>query len=157
MKVVCYFHKLARPSDPSSWDIGRQHLNQPFLGLISELVTFQAQHCTMRLSPCKGVNQRFEPDFHRSPHFPVVYLFQTKFGGKCHFHFLFLVLPQISLVKYYETIKILMQIFSYFKLHFHNEGLDCQKNYFEMFFLRQTSFIFMKNFSFNSLALHVFL
>ena len=47
---------------------------------------------------------------------------------------IFLVLPQISLVKYYETIKILMQIFSYFKLHFHNEGLDCQKNYFEMFF-----------------------
>ena len=54
--------------------------------------------CTMRLSPCKGVNQRFEPDFHRSPHFLVVYLFQTKFRGKCHFHFLFiLVLPQISL------------------------------------------------------------
>ena len=26
------------------------------------------------------------------------------------------------------------QIFSYFKLHFHNEGLDCEKNYFEMFF-----------------------
>ena len=45
-----------------------------------------------------------------------------------------LVLPQISLVKYYETIKILMQIFVYFKLHFHNEGLDCEKNYFEMFF-----------------------
>ena len=48
--------------------------------------------------------------------------------------FFFLVLPQISLVKYYETIKILMQIFVYFKLHFHNEGLDCEKNYFEMFF-----------------------
>ena len=28
---------------------------------------------------------------------------------------IFLVLPQISLVKYYETIKILMQIFWYFK------------------------------------------
>ena len=27
-----------------------------------------------------------------------------------------------------------MQIFVYFKLHFHNEGLDCEKNYFEMFF-----------------------
>ena len=26
------------------------------------------------------------------------------------------------------------QIFSYFKLRFHNEGLDCEKNYFEMFF-----------------------
>ena len=50
------------------------------------------------------------------------------------FTFFFLVLPQISLVKYYETIMILMQIFVYFKLHFHNEGLDCQKNYFEMFF-----------------------
>ena len=31
-----------------------------------------------------------------------------------------LVLPQISLVKYYETIKILMQIFWYFRSHFHN-------------------------------------
>ena len=29
----------------------------------------------------------------------------------------FLVLPQISLVKYYETIEILVQIFSYFKLN----------------------------------------
>ena len=48
-------------------------------------------HRTMRLSPCKGVNYRFEPDFHRSPHFPVVYLFQTKFRGKCHFHFLFIL------------------------------------------------------------------
>ena len=26
------------------------------------------------------------------------------------------------------------QIFSYFKLHFHNEGLHWEKNYFEMFF-----------------------
>ena len=31
---------------------------------------------------------------------------------------IFLVLPQISLVKYYETVKILMQIFSYFQIPF---------------------------------------
>ena len=68
----------------------------------------------------------------------------------------FLVLPQISLVKYYETIKILMQIFVYFKLHFHNEGLDCEKELFWDVFLRLASFIFMKNFSFNSPALHIF-
>ena len=46
---------------------------------------------------------------------------------------IFLVLPQISLVKYYETIKILMQIFEYFRSHFHNEGGDCEKSYFEVF------------------------
>ena len=50
------------------------------------------------------------------------------------FTFFFLVLPQISLVKYYETIKILMQIFVYFKLHFHNEGLDCEKIILRCFF-----------------------
>ena len=38
---------------------------------------------------------------------------------------IFLVLPQISLVKYHETIKILMQIFEYFRSHFHNEGGKC--------------------------------
>ena len=53
----------------------------------------------------------------------------------------FLVLPQISLVKYYETIKILMQIFLYFKLHFDNDACPWQKNYFEVFFLPQSNLL----------------
>ena len=40
---------------------------------------------------------------------------------------IFLVLPQISLVKYYETIKILMQIFVYFKFHFDNDACTWEK------------------------------
>ena len=47
---------------------------------------------------------------------------------------IFLVLPQISLVKYYETIKILMQIFWYFRSHFHNVAGPGEKSYFEVFF-----------------------
>ena len=47
---------------------------------------------------------------------------------------IFLVLPQISLVKYYETIKILMQIFWYFRSHFHNVAGPGEKSYFEGFF-----------------------
>ena len=69
-----------------------------------------------------------------SPIFQLYIYFRQNLEENVTFTFFFLVLPQISLVKYYETIKILMQIFVYFKLHFHNEGLDCQKNYFEMFF-----------------------
>ena len=53
---------------------------------------------------------------------------------KSRFHFLsLLVLPQISFVKYSQTTKILMQIFEYFRSHFHNEGGDCEKSYFEVF------------------------
>ena len=69
-----------------------------------------------------------------APIFQLYIYFRQNLEENVTFTFFFLVLPQISLVKYYETIKILMQIFVYFKLHFHNEGLDCQKNYFEMFF-----------------------
>ena len=47
---------------------------------------------------------------------------------------IFLVSPQISLVKYYETIKILMQIFWYFRSHFHNVAGPGEKSYFEVFF-----------------------
>ena len=47
---------------------------------------------------------------------------------------IFLVLPQISLVKYYETIKILMQIFWYFRSHFHNVAGPGEKSYFGLFF-----------------------
>ena len=47
---------------------------------------------------------------------------------------IFLVLPQISLVKYYETIKILMQIFWYFRSHFHNVAGPGEKSYFKVFF-----------------------
>ena len=47
---------------------------------------------------------------------------------------IFLVLPQISLVKYYETIKILMQIFWYFRSHFGNVEGPREKCYFEVFF-----------------------
>ena len=54
---------------------------------------------------------------------------------------IFLVLPQISLVKYYETIKILMQIFLYFKLHFDNDACPWQKNYFEVFFSAQSDLL----------------
>ena len=39
--------------------------------------------CTMQLSPCKGVNQRFEPNFYHRPHFPAVSLFQTEIFGDC--------------------------------------------------------------------------
>ena len=69
-----------------------------------------------------------------APIFQLYIYFRQNLEENVTFTFFFLVLPQISLVKYYETIKILMQIFVYFKLHFHNEGLDCEKNYFEMFF-----------------------
>ena len=62
-------------------------------------------------------------------------IISDKIWRKSRFHFLsLLVLPQISFVKYYETIKILMQIFEYFRSHFHNEGGDCEKSYFEVFF-----------------------
>ena len=60
-----------------------------------------------------------------APIFQLYIYFRQNLEENVTFTFFFLVLPQISLVKYYETIKILMQIFVYFKLHFHNEGLDC--------------------------------
>ena len=60
-----------------------------------------------------------------APIFQLYIYFRQNLEENVTFTFFFLVLPQISLVKYYETIKILMQIFVYFKLHFHDEGLDC--------------------------------
>ena len=68
----------------------------------------------------------------------------------------FLVLPQISLVKYYETIKILMQIFFMFQIAFSQWRAGLLKKLFWDVFLRLASFIFKKNFSFNSPALHIF-
>ena len=51
-------------------------------------------HCTMVLFQLKIGNWELEPDYLYRPHF----LEFNYFGGKCHFHFLFiLVLPQISL------------------------------------------------------------
>ena len=47
---------------------------------------------------------------------------------------IFLVLPQISLVKYYETIKILMQIFSYFQIPFSQWRGSALKKLFWGFF-----------------------
>ena len=57
---------------------------------------------------------------------------------------IFLVLPQISLVKYYETIKILMQIFSYFQIPFSQWRGSAQKSYFEVFFKAQKNLIVCK-------------
>ena len=53
--------------------------------------------------------------------FQLYIYFRQNLEENVTFTFFFLVLPQISLVKYYETIKILMQIFVYFKFHFDND------------------------------------
>ena len=47
----------------------------------------------------------------------------------------------ISLVKYYETIEILLQIFLYLKLHFENDACPWQKNIFRCFFDRKVIYL----------------
>ena len=56
-----------------------------------------------------------------APIFQLYIYFRQNLEENVTFTFFFLVLPQISLEKYYETIKILMQIFVYFKFHFDND------------------------------------
>ena len=48
-----------------------------------------AVHCTMRLSFSKNGIRDSNQIFYHGSHFLAIQLFQTKFGGKCHFHFLF--------------------------------------------------------------------
>ena len=69
---------------------------------------------------------------------------------------IFLVLPQISLIKDYETIKILMQIFWYFKFHFHNDACPWQKIVWGVFLSTQW-FTCVPNFNFVRHQQQVFL
>ena len=107
--------------------------------LLPECPTMAAYSCTLYNALCgyphvKVSIRDLSQISTAAPIFQLYIYFRQNLEENVTFTFFFLVLPQISLVKYYETIKILMQIFVYFKLHFHNEGLDCEKNYFEMFF-----------------------
>ena len=93
---------------------------------------------------------------HRSPHFPVVYLFQTKFGGKCHFHFLFFSFASNFPCKILWNNKDIDANICIFQIAFSQWRAGLWKKLFWDVFLRLASFIFMKNFSFHSPALHIF-
>ena len=59
--------------------------------------------------------------FPSAPIFQQYNYFRQNLKEYVTFTFFFLILPQISLVKYHETIEILMQLFVYFRSHFHYE------------------------------------
>ena len=72
--------------------------------------------------------------FHSAPIFQQYNYFRQNSEENVTFTFYFFSFASNFPYKILWDHKILMQIFSYFKLLFHNEGLDCQKKYFEMFF-----------------------
>ena len=59
-----------------------------------------------------------------------------------------------KIFKYFDAQKVIQQISIFFKSIFHI-GADCQKGYFEFFFLSMISFVTPKNFNFDRPPLRV--
>ena len=68
------------------------------MGTILAQIPKLRSQCTMQLSPCKRGNQRFEPNFHHSPHFPIVSLYQRKYLSE--------YLSSVSLSFYFLAVQL---------------------------------------------------